>query len=263
MSVNSSPYQFPDEPKAKLLLLGTFHFQHPGLDYFNPQSDIDILSEKRQQEIAEVVKLLAAFQPTKIAVEVMPHGQEKTDRSYSDYLRGEFQLSGGEVEQLGFRLAERLGHNKLYCVDATGCDSEPPVDLEAYAQEHDQEHFLSQWLPRFGKLLDLESAQNTHQTIREIFLRMNSEGAILGSHGVYLVDYFKIGVGDEYPGVDWVTTWWYNRNLRIFANLQRITETPDDRILLIFGSGHIPILRHCAIASPEYDLVEVHDYLGK
>jgi len=107
----------------------------------------------------------------------------------------------------------------------------------------------------------LADAQKTQQTMREILLRANSEDEILREHGAYLVDHFKIGVGDEYPGADWITTWWYNRNLRIFANLQRIMETPGERILLIIGSGHLPILRHCALASPEYDLVEVHDYL--
>ena len=59
-----------------------------------------------------------------------------------------------------------------------------------------------------------------------------------------------------------VITAWYNRNLRIFANLQRITEPPGERLLVVYGAGHIPILRHCVEASPEYDLVEVADYLG-
>ena len=255
--------QFPDQPKTKLMLLGTFHFKDGGLDHFKPQFDVDILSEKRQQEVAEIVELLAAFQPTKIAVECRPDRQEEIDRSYSAYLRGEIQLSGGETHQLGFRLAKCLGHSKLYCVDALGRYYEPSVDLDAYAQEHDQEHLLSQWWPRFEKLFKLEDAQKIHQTLRETLLRGNSEDEILKGHGAYLVDYFKIGVGNEYPGVDWVTGWWYNRNLRIFANLQRITETPDERILLIIGAGHLPILRHCVLASPEYDLVEVHDYLGK
>jgi hypothetical protein len=57
-------------------------------------------------------------------------------------------------------------------------------------------------------------------------------------------------------------TAWYNRNLRIFRNLQRITDGPDERLLLLIGGGHVPILRHCAQASPEYELVEVTEYLG-
>ena len=259
----SAMFTFPDQPKTKLMLLGTFHFQDSGLDHYKPQFDVDILSENRQQEVSEIVELLATFRPTKIAVECRPDHQEEIDRSYSAYLRDEFQLLGGEVHQLGFRLAKRLGHSKLYCVDALGCDSEPPVNLDSYAREHGQEHLLSHWMPRFEELLALADAQKAQQTLQEILLRCNSEDEILSGHGIYLVDYFKIGVGDEYPGVDWITTWWYNRNLRIFANLQHITETPDEKILLIIGAGHLPILRHCVTASPEYDLVEVHDYLGK
>jgi len=51
--------------------------------------------------------------------------------------------------------------------------------------------------------------------------------------------------------------------LRIFANLQRITQSAEERILLIIGRGHLAILRHCVLASPEYDLVEVHEYLAR
>jgi hypothetical protein len=135
-----------------------------------------------------------------------------------------------------------------------------PYTPEAYAREHGQEHLLSQWSPRFQKLYEHGDGLNTQLTLREILLRANSEEHILKGHGHYLVDWFKVGVGNEYPGVDWVTAW-YNRNLRIFANLQRITEAPDERILLIIGGGHLPILRHCVLASPEYHLVEVKEYL--
>ena len=55
------------------------------------------------------------------------------------------------------------------------------------------------------------------------------EENLLKSHGIYLVDWFKVGMGHEYTGPDWITAW-YNRNLRIFANLQRITEDAGERI---------------------------------
>ena len=42
----------------------------------------------------------------------------------------------------------------------------------------------------------------------------------------------QIGVGDQYVGLDWLLGW-YERNLKIFVNLTRITESADDRILLI------------------------------
>jgi hypothetical protein len=39
--------------------------------------------------------------------------------------------------------------------------------------------------------------------------------------------------GDVYGGADMVADW-YKRNLRIFANLTRISE-PGDRVFIIYG----------------------------
>lgn len=65
-----------------------------------------------------------------------------------------------------------------------------------------------------------------------------------------------IGRGADYPGADGLSGWWYNRNLRIFANIRRLIE-PGDRVLVLIGAGHVPILRHAVQASPELKLVEV------
>ena len=65
----------------------------------------------------------------------------------------------------------------------------------------------------------------------------------------------RFGVPEH--GIPDMQTAWYNRNLRIFQNLQRITEGPGERILLVIGAGHVPIIRHAVISSPEYELVEV------
>lgn len=32
---------------------------------------------------------------------------------------------------------------------------------------------------------------------------------------------------------------WYKRNLRIFANINRVTTFPGDRVPLIIGAGHL------------------------
>lgn len=273
----------PEQSGAKILLLGTFHFQGRGLDRFKPQFAFDVFSERRQREIAEVAELLVAFRPTRIGIERTALWQEEIDREYQAYLRDEFELPGDEVYQLGFRLARRLGHAGVYCVNAWGRHYEPWGDLDAYAhehgearmletfqsltppvltyaREHGQEHLLSEWAPRFRALLEHNDRLTTQLTLREVLLRANAEQAILQGHGAYLVDWFKVGARQEYSGVDWITAW-YNRNLRIFANLQRITVSPDERILVIIGAGHLPILRHCVQASPEYKLVEAHEYL--
>jgi len=282
-------HSFFSELTAQILLLGTFHFQDRGLDAYTPQVDVAILSPQRQLEVTDVVERLARFQPTKIAIERRPDRQAEIDHEYRAYLGGAFPLPGDEVYQLGFQLAKRLGHASIHCVDAWGRYYQPPLDLEeyaanrttrelqqllaeqfefdpfgdlmTYAQEHGQAALLAQWQSAIQKAGERGDQAKTQGTLRETLLLGNREETIWRSHQPYLVGPFKIGVGNEYPGVDYVTAW-YSRNLRIFANLQRLIEAADERLLLIIGAGHLPILRQCVLAFPEYALVDVEDYLA-
>ena len=122
------------------------------------------------------------------------------------------------------------------------------------------------WDLHYQALYRYGDEKKTQQTLTETFLQMNEEERLLQGHGHYLVGAFEVGSpegaeNEHYPGAD-STTAWYNRNLRIFANLQRITEKKDERILLIIGAGHVPILRHAIQASPQYELIEVADVLA-
>ncbi|MBK8492832.1 MAG: hypothetical protein IPL49_18595 [Saprospirales bacterium] len=49
---------------------------------------------------------------------------------------------------------------------------------------------------------------------------------------------------------------WFNRNLLIFRNIQQIGHDGDDRILVLFGTGHVGVLKWLIESSAEYDLVE-------
>jgi hypothetical protein len=287
MSLSSSAFDPP--ASAQIMLLGTFHFQDAGLDWYKPQHDIGVLSDQRQRELADVIACLRAFHPTKIAIERRPDQQASIDHEYRAYQQQSFPLPANEAYQLGFRLAGALGHQQLYCIDAWGRYYRPALDLEDHAhnrtteelnhflaeqydfdptrdltreaEQHGQEALIAAWTEQLTRTLKHAERERLACTIRETLVRGNSEQALQESHGLYLTGWFKIGSGHAYPGVDWVTAW-YNRNLRIFANLQRITSSSDDRILVIFGAGHIPILRHCVLASPEYTLVEVGEYLA-
>ena len=273
-------------PPIPFMLLGTFHFADRGLDDYKPTTAFDVRA--RQAEVQEVVEGLAAFKPTKIAVELRAAEQEAMNQSYRAYVRGDLELGPDEVHQLGFQLARQLGHDGLYGVNAWDRYYDPPLDFEklaqgrsatelnrflgdaypdfhphedlaAYAEQHGQSHLLTEWDAYYHGLFEQEDRTRLNMTLRDILRRANEAGKILEGHGPYMVGPIKIGTGNAYPGVDYVMSW-FTRNLRIFANIQRITE-PGDRLLLIIGGGHVPILRHCVEASPEYDLAEVGDYL--
>ena len=250
-------------PHSKILLLGTFHFRDAGLDSYKVKHSVDVLSTGRQAEIEGIVERLAQFKPTKVAIEWRPAHQERVSNDYQSYLRDEFELSADEVHQIGFRLARRMGHQRIYPVDAGGRSFQPWVDPDEWARKNGQQGFLDRAAPiweEYGRIAEWEDRAKTKRSLRETFLALNDPERVRLSHGVYLIGNLAAGDAQHYPGAD-AKTRWFNRNLRIFANLMRLTDGPAERIALIIGAGHLPILTQCVESSPEYDLAPVSDYL--
>ena len=96
-------------------------------------------------------------------------------------------------------------------------------------------------------------------TISEMLYRMNRPAALAQAHWPYVWILAPIAQDDNYAGADMVGTW-YTRNIRIFANLNRIAEA-GDRIFVVYGQGHIPILRDLVESSPLFCLVDPLPYL--
>lgn len=249
------------EPR-RVMLLGTFHFKDAGLDAYKPTHQFDALSERRQKEIAEVVERLAAFKPDRVCVEFPYTRQDAVDKGFEAYVAGERADRPNEIYQIGMRLAQKLGHETVYAIDADGRWYEPRVDIMAYAREHGQEAMLRSPLDGpVGEYLAERDRAIDDNHLRETFLYMNSRPMITASHGIYLVNTFGVGEGEEYPGVDGFVSQWYNRNLKIFQNIRRISE-PGESVLVVIGAGHLPIIRHAAESSPEFEVVEVAEYLA-
>jgi hypothetical protein len=218
-----------------------------------------------------VTALLVKFRPRRVALEWPASRQAELDSAYGAFVSGQASLRANERDQLGFRVAHELGHDRVYAIDAPARSYYPDMTQQDYERHvarlmegadrtvHARQQELA---ARYGVLAQLDDSLKTTMPLREYLLRENDQGRVLVAHGQYLIGSFYLGRDDDYLGPD-MGTRWYNRNLRIFHNLQRITSSPDDRILVILGSGHLPILRHALEASPEYRLVEVSDYLGR
>src|SRR4051794_17059695 len=87
----------PDVPKPSILILGTVHFGGSTADLFSP-SVPDILTDKRQRELAEMIAALKRFQPTKIAIERTPERIGNINGEYQAYLKGEYKLTANEID---------------------------------------------------------------------------------------------------------------------------------------------------------------------
>jgi hypothetical protein len=248
--------------QATLLLLGTGHWSNPNQDLLNTQHD-DMLASARQREMQECLDRLAQFRPTKVAIEVMTIHEDELNDEYRRYRAGTFDLTANERHQLGFRLAATLDHDRIYAVDWH--DLTRSIGWETafdFAREHNQVDLIgmaAQSPDELQRIMAEESARQRTKTVRQMLLDVNDPTCFWGLHRSY-ADLMRVGDGDCYVGAD-VIGRWYERNMRIFVNLTRITTSPDDRILVVIGAGHVYLLRHFAEGSGLYALELVESYL--
>jgi hypothetical protein len=252
-----------DPPRrAKVLIIGTFHFDDAGHDTYKPKHPIDTMSAQRQREIAQLVDTLAKFHPTKVALEFDPPLEPKFNERYAGYLAGTYELKANEIYQIGFRLARESGLKKVNGIDGDSRFFEPQIDLDKYAKEHGQEALIDDPIvARFMKLYEYDDELKTRVSLRDFLLYINSPQRFRLGHGHYLSGTFHAGSGNDYAGADNLTGWWYSRNIRIYENVHRLVESPDDRIVILIGAGHLPILEHLLEAAPDVELVTLRDVL--
>jgi hypothetical protein len=245
------------QQRPQILVLGSYHFDNPGLDVVKTEV-ADVLAPTKQAEIQQVVEALARFRPTKIAVEVRVDRAPRLDSLYQAYRAGRHTLTKkSEVQQLGFRLAERFGHGRMYAVDHPG---DFPFDaLMQYAQTHDTA-FVRRVQQVMGEIAATTNRQQRENTIGEILRLTNDPAEIRRGHALYM-EFARVGAGDTYVGADLLAKW-YDRNIRIFTDLQRIAQA-GDRVLVIFGSGHAAILRELIADDSRLELVEAQAYLPR
>jgi hypothetical protein len=247
----------PDDARIEVLLLGSYHMANPGADIFNVEAD-DVLAPERQREIEDVVARLSAFRPTRVAIEA-DWGDTTDPALYRAYLSGSHELSRSESQQIGFRLARRMELPEIDAIDMSGDFPFGPVQELA-----ESDSTLMGYLSR-GMMIGQAAVETTGRwlsegTIGQTLHRMNTPEAIHRSHEVYLE--FLLPVVDERsaPGAD-LLAGWYERNIRIFANLHRMGLGPDDRVFVVFGAGHVPILRQLVADSPYFCVEDPLGYL--
>ena len=75
------------------------------------------------------------------------------------------------------------------------------------------------------------------------------------------VNIARIGGLNQYVGMDWLS-WWYKRNLIMFANLTRLIDTEEERILFIVGASHTSIVTKFLEESEICEVVPPLSYLS-
>ena len=248
---------------TKVLLLGSFHFGYPNLDGHKTDSSkyIDVMSAKRQQEMSELVEVIKQFKPTRIYIEW--YNKARIDSLYKEYRNNRFKLGRNEIYQLGFRIASEMNHSKLYTVDEqpfSHANRNKYVWIDSlWSSRIPVDSLRDQyWDARYKEFYTASDSAELSLSMLEIFLFLSQPAIQNRSHGHYLVSGFNTV---SHQGPDALALWWYNRNLRIFNSILKTRPTSEERIIVLFGNGHMPILKHCFQASPEFEVVELRSLL--
>lgn len=258
----------PEPGQVRVLLLGTYHMDNPGLDEVNVDAD-DVLVPQRQDELRDLADRLERWKPDRVAVERPYDRADALDRVYREYHDGEQAYDReeaidsthprrdeavpecrSEVVQVGFRLADRLDHDRVYPID---CPMDLMNDDAAELQERGFE-------PERKVPVETQSVEDrkrevderlTGSTIPEYLRWLNGEAELSFNHEGMFDEFVRWGEADNFAGPRALGTW-FDRNLRMVHNLWRAIDGGDERLLLVVGSGHIHVLRYLLAETPMF-----------
>lgn len=220
---------------VKVYLMGTFHFV-----------DLpDVFSQSVQKELEKVTNIIFSYNPNKIALEFPRRCQDRLDEFYKSFDKrriaenihlADMELYGNtsriyysnELVQIGFRLADKLGLSRVY-----GIDEDMPLSDELFEIVSP---YIQEEVERHSKLFG--DAFSAEVEILTRFRIHNSRDYVLSDNEMYNA-VNKVNI-KNYEGSRLVSQW-YERNLKIFSNLQNICED-GDRVFVLIGSAHLKIL---------------------
>ncbi len=255
-----------------VLLVGTFHFGYPNLDVHKTDADkqVDVLTSKKQIEVEQLVNYIAKFKPNKIVIETRPGELRlvKLLNKHKSINKGLQKAGRDEFEQIAFRLMNRFKLDTLFGADANSIFNELYNSKDSTILRPTLDKIFTGWQNYNYECNDpicvlqdsvskIETEMEFKLPLLDVFKYINSEQSLKRNYGGYLNgEYFTQG---QYRGADALAMDWYDRNLRIFRNIQTITSSADDRILVMFGSGHISILRQIFECDPNYKTIKFNE----
>jgi len=227
--------------RATVMVVGTHHFDPSGEDVLNLEVH-DVLAERRQREIETLVDGLAKFRPSRIALELDPDLEAAFNEDYTAYKAGDYLLTRNERDQIGMRLARKLGHERLFAVDAS-----IPFDmsgLQSAAEAGREVELFDQVLGSDAPALlaEVQAIENDSDATIADLLRMINGDWHVRSHQIY-GRLATLGTYENPEGARFANQWNF-RNLIIAANVEDLIESEGERILVLIGASHrLPIER--------------------
>ena len=209
--------------EKEIILVGTYHFEQ----------DEELIA-KKEKEVIELVDYLAHYKPTKVAVE----WEASKDKDLNiEYKKSDRDYLIDEIQQIGFRLAKKLNHEKVYAVNWSGkITKEDMEELNASIQNS-----YPELLNKMKVISENAPVISINTPLVNSFRKLNDNEAIKEIERIYLSFVTVTDSKEKMIGFDFLNKW-LERELMIFKNIVETTKS-NDRTLLIIGSDHLWMLR--------------------
>lgn len=244
---------------VEVMVIGSFHFVPSRSDLIAPKPS-DVMTPERQAELERLTAALLTFKPTAVAVENVGKAPDYLDAFFKTFSPAKLAENASEVTQIAYRLAAAAGITRVYAIDERSSEGEPDYFPFGAVLEHmSKTGRRAEFDAMFAKqraLIEAEQARMNEMTIPRALYEANT--GPLGSADFYyrLLDYDQ---GEEQPGAV-LNAHWFMRNAKTFAKLMDVAE-PGDRIVVLFGAGHLHWLRHLVENTPGYTFIDPGPYL--
>ena len=132
-------------------------------------------------------------------------------------------------------------------------------DFRKLAEDNNQLDIFND-IEKMGQEFIIQSEQHYQVSLKEFLLWHNKEENISKEHEVYM-KLALIGNGSNSVGAAWTANYWYYRNMLIYKNLVNLINSPEERILILYGSGHLDLLLQFLKESRIFNVEVASDYL--
>lgn len=276
LAVSVSFAQTKPDDKVSIMLMGSTHFGQQ--QFYKQGPSMDLFSNSRQQEIADINKQLAKYKPDLILIETEPSEQHTVDSIYHLFKAGKLafnQLDYGRAEQyqFGYNLARQIGLQNIY-----GADYSTSVSTRLFKDGKNLDRFVADMnaYSEFGRSVD-QQFKDGKLSLKNYLLKFNSPEIYKLTYQMIYVNPVKVTNGSfgkvggnvidtskvdkEHIGADYVSLF-YSRELKIYSNILTVVKAQQaKRVLLIMGQRHASALSYIMANDDDFKLVPLSSYL--
>jgi len=243
-----------DPNRIKVLNFGTFHMGGTS-DYYS--TEFDEHNTNNIKAVHAIAQQLAKFKPTVLVVERIPERDKEVQESYSNYLNNpkmKFK-NPSEIELLAFELGRLCGTQRIY-----GIDHKLEYDWAIHQKienEIDPTISFQKLMEMIPQLMEAEEKMSLKEKLKLINTDVYLDFGITGNADILT----HVGTENNFEGADEAAKY-YQRNLRMYSNLNRIKLTKEDRVFIVMGASHTAFFRDFMSRSTKYEMVNTLDYLN-